>query len=147
MWWSIHNLNAWGKHQRGNFATPAEFPPLPLPAQPEEPLSRRGGLKRPMTTDKPFRRLPLRDLLTDAEKRARDLGENMANNWILRLNDLKELSRPIRKRSHYPTMLALLNSFQKAEQIHQETEKLFDYLRQELESIREHAQREKSSRL
>jgi hypothetical protein len=100
-----------------------------------------------MITDKPFRRLTLRDLLTDAEKRARDLAENMANNWIVRLNDLKELSRPVRKRSHYPTMMALLNSFQKAEQTHQETEKLFDYLRQELEAIREHAHREKSSRL
>jgi hypothetical protein len=97
--------------------------------------------------EKSFRRLPLRDLMTDAEKRARDLAERMNIGWIAGITDLKELSRPLRKRSHYPTMLALINSFQKADQAHQEIEKLIDYLTQELDEIREHARREKATRL
>jgi hypothetical protein len=97
--------------------------------------------------EKPFRRLPLRDLMTDAEKRVRDLGERMNISWLAGIADLKDLSRPLRKRSHYPTMLALINSYQKAEQAYQEIEKLFENLTQELELIREHARREKSTRI
>jgi hypothetical protein len=100
-----------------------------------------------MIHDKSFRRLPLRDLMTDAEKRARDLAEQIGTTWLLRLTDLRELSRPLRKRSHYPTMLALINSYQKADQAHQEIEKLLDYLSHQLEEIREHALRERIARL
>jgi uncharacterized protein YydD (DUF2326 family) len=100
-----------------------------------------------MLTEKSFRRLPLRDLLTDSEKRARDLAEHMNTTWIVRITDLRELSRPLRKRSHFPTLLALLNAYQKANETHQETEKLLDYLTQELEEIRNHAVREKANRL
>jgi hypothetical protein len=99
-----------------------------------------------MLTEKSFRRLPLRDLLTDAEKRARDLAEHMNTTWILRITDLRELSRPVRKRSHFPTVLALMNAYQKLDQTHQDTEKLLEYLSQELDEIRNHALREKANR-
>jgi hypothetical protein len=99
-----------------------------------------------MQTEKSFRRLPLRDLLTDAEKRARDLAEHLHVTWLARVTDLKELSRPLRRRSHYPTVLALANSVEKLDQTHAETLRLMDHLSQELEEIREHARREQLSR-
>jgi hypothetical protein len=100
-----------------------------------------------MITDKSFRRLPLRDLLTDAEKRTRDLADHFTAVWMARLADLRDLSRPVRKRSHYPTLLALRNSLEKVTSLSEESQRLIDYLNQELEEIREHARRERVSRL
>jgi hypothetical protein len=99
-----------------------------------------------MLTEKSFRRLPLRELLTDAEKRTRDLAEHVHVTWLARVSDMRELSRPVRKRSHFPTLLALLNALQKLEETHDETLRMMDYLSQELDEIREHARREKLSR-
>ena len=95
-----------------------------------------------MISEKSFRRLPLRDLMTDAEKRGRDLVEHFTVSWIARVADLRDLSRPIRKRSHYPTLLALKNSVQKTVETNEETRQHIDYLMQELTEILEHARRE-----
>jgi C4-dicarboxylate-specific signal transduction histidine kinase len=99
-----------------------------------------------MPVEKTYRRLPLRDLLTDAEKRCRDLGEHFHVTWLARAVDLHDLSRPLRRRSHYPTLLALLNALQKLLQTSDETEALVEYLNRELEEIREHARRERINR-
>jgi cell division protein FtsB len=99
-----------------------------------------------MISDRPFRRLPLRDLMTDAEKRTRDLIEHFTVTWLARLADLRDLSRPIRKRSHYPTLLALQNALQKTIQTNEETRRQIDFLSQELNEILEHARREKLAR-
>jgi hypothetical protein len=95
-----------------------------------------------MISEKSFRRLPLRDLMTDAEKRARDLVEHFTVTWIARVSDLRDLSRPIRKRSHYPALLALQNAVQKTIETNEETRHLVEYLMQELAEILEHARRE-----
>lgn len=99
-----------------------------------------------MITERSFRRLPLRDLMTDAEKRVRDLVEHFTVTWLARAADLRDLSRPIRKRSHYPTLLALQNCLQRTIQSNQETRLLIDYLTQELAEIRDHARREQLAR-
>jgi hypothetical protein len=99
-----------------------------------------------MTPDRPYRRLPLRDLMTDAEKRNRDLAEHLHVTWIGRASDLRDLSRPVRRKSHYPTLQALHNALNKLLETSVETEKLLEYLGTELEEIREHARREKASR-
>lgn len=99
-----------------------------------------------MITERSFRRLPLRDLLTDAEKRVRDLHEHFHVTWLARVSDLRDLSRPIRKRSHYPTMHALQNALQNTIESHAETNQLIDYLIQELNEILDHARREQLSR-
>ncbi|HWG41724.1 MAG TPA: hypothetical protein VN688_02985 [Gemmataceae bacterium] len=93
-----------------------------------------------------FRRLPLRDLMTDAEKRARDLVEHFTVTWLARVADLGDLSRPIRKRSHYPTLSALQNALQKTVQINDETRQMIAHLTQELNEILEHARREQLAR-
>ncbi len=95
-----------------------------------------------MITERSFRRLPLRDLLTDAEKRIRDLVEHFNVTWLARFADVRDLSRPIRKRSHYPTLNALQNALQKAIDTNADTRQIIDYLVQELSEILEHARRE-----
>ena len=99
-----------------------------------------------MPAERTYRRLPLRDLLTDAEKRARDLAEHFHVTWLARAVDLHDLSRPLRRRSHYPTLLALLNALQKVLQTSDETEVLVEHLNRELEEIRDHARRERLNR-
>jgi C4-dicarboxylate-specific signal transduction histidine kinase len=99
-----------------------------------------------MLTDKPTRRLPLRDLLTDTEKRTRDLVEQMTSSWLARVSDLRDLSRPLRKRSHYPTFLALQNAIQKMVQNSEETDAMIAVLMHQLEEISEHARRERLNR-
>lgn len=99
-----------------------------------------------MISERSFRRLPLRDLLTDADKRARDLIEHFTVTWLARVADLRDLSRPIRKRSHYPTLLALQNALNKTIQTNEETRAIIDHLNQELTEILEHARREQLSR-
>lgn len=93
-----------------------------------------------------FRRLPLRDLMTDAEKRVRDLHEHFNVTWLARVADLHDLSRPVRKRSHYPTLYALQNALMKTVEINDETRKLIEYLIEELNEIRQHARREQMTR-
>jgi hypothetical protein len=99
-----------------------------------------------MPAERTYRRLPLRDLLTDAEKRSRDLAEHFHVTWLARAVDLHDLSRPLRRRSHYPTLLALLNALQKLLQTSDETEVLVEHLNRELEEIRDHARRERINR-
>jgi hypothetical protein len=94
----------------------------------------------------PVRRLPLRELMTDAEKRARDLAEHFYTTWVARAVDLRDLSRPVRRKSHYPTMQALLNSLTKVIQTTDEADVMLDHLMTELEDIHEHAKRERFAR-
>ena len=99
-----------------------------------------------MTADKPYRRLPLRELLTDAEKRTRDLSEEIGAHLMARAADLRELSRPVRRRSHYPTLLALVNAMEQLFESQEETEEMADYLLRQLDEIHEHAKRERYGR-
>ena len=99
-----------------------------------------------MAAEKPYRRLPLRELLSEAQKRTRDLADQVGAHLLARANDLRELSRPVRTRSNYPTLLALSNSMQKFLEAHEEAEQMAEYLLRQLEEIREHAKRERLNR-
>jgi hypothetical protein len=96
--------------------------------------------------DKLYRRLPLRDLMTDAEKRARDLVDHFTTGWFAHATDLRDLSRPVRRKSHYPTLSALLNSVNKIVAASREADEMLAYLGRQLEEIREHARRERLNR-
>ena len=65
-----------------------------------------------MTTNpnKPVKRMTLRQLLTHSEKCARDLIELVHTGFLGKVGDFRDLSRPVRRRSHYPSMIALQNS-------------------------------------
>lgn len=99
-----------------------------------------------MPNNSPSRRLPLRDLLTDVEKRSRDLVEHMHSDWMGQAGELRDLSRPVRKRSHYPTLLSLLNCLNHLIETSEETEKIIARLTEQLEEIRVHTRRERFQR-
>ncbi|MFO0877311.1 MAG: hypothetical protein U0840_08035 [Gemmataceae bacterium] len=99
-----------------------------------------------MANEKPYRRLPLRDLVTDAEKRSRDLADHYGTTWINAAIDLRDLSRPLRRKSHYPTVMALHNAVLKLSRQTQESEELLQYLERQLSEIRDHARRERLNR-
>jgi len=99
-----------------------------------------------MAPERTYRRLPLRDLITEAEKRARDVADHIGSTWLARATDLRDLSRPVRRKSNYPSLLALQNALQRFVQITRETDALIDHLEQQSNDIRDHAKRERLNR-
>ena len=99
-----------------------------------------------MTTDRPQRRMTLRQLMTHSEKVVRDLIEHLNTVLLPREQDFRDLSRPVRRRSHYPTLMALHNALQKLHGAGEETNQLADYLLELLQEIRDHAKRERVNR-
>ena len=100
-----------------------------------------------MPVERPARRMTLRQLMTHAEKCTRDLIEHFQTTVLTRMTDFRDLSRPIRRRSHYPTLLALLNALKKLQEAGMETDALAGYLLEQMQDIREHAKRERVNRL
>jgi hypothetical protein len=96
--------------------------------------------------DRPQRRMTLRQLMTHSEKVVRDLIEHMNTVLLPREQDFRDLSRPVRRRSHYPTMVALHNALMKLHESGDETSEMADYLLELLSEIREHAKRDRINR-
>jgi hypothetical protein len=96
--------------------------------------------------EKPARRMTLRQLLIHSEKCSRDLIEQINATLMSRIADFRDLSRPVRRKSHYPTLIAVMNSLAKLEQANTEIQNLVEYLGDQLEEIREHARRERVNR-
>jgi hypothetical protein len=100
-----------------------------------------------MTQEISTRRLTLRQLLTHTDKCARDLQEQVFASLLTQLSDFRDLSRPVRRRSHYPTMVAVQNSLRKLLKTHEETVALTRQLEEYLREIRNHAKRELVNRI
>ena len=94
----------------------------------------------------PVRRMTLRQLMTHSEKCARDLVENLQATLLPRVSDFRDLSRPVRRKSHYPSLVALQNALNKLHATGDETKALAEYLEERLRDIREHARRERINR-
>ena len=90
--------------------------------------------------------MTLRQLLTHSEKCTRDLIEHAQATLLPRVTDFRDLNRPVRRRSHYPTLVAMVNSMHKVEQSCQETQTQANYLLERLQEIREHARKERINR-
>ena len=99
-----------------------------------------------MVIEKPTRRMTLRQQLTHAEKCTRDLIEHFQATMLPYLTDLRDLSRPVRRRSHYPAMVALINSLRRVHQAGNDTLEMLDYIHEQLQEIHEHARRERVRR-
>ncbi len=99
-----------------------------------------------MAGDKNVKRMTLRQLLTSAEKCSRDLAEQLQTTLLSRAADCRDLSRPVRRRSNYPTLVALVNSLTKFHQADEEIESLVDFLLEQMEAIRESARKERFHR-
>jgi hypothetical protein len=100
-----------------------------------------------MKLEKPAKRMTLRELLIHAEKCSRDLIEQFHGDVLPKVSDFRDLSRPVRRRSHYPALVALSNSLKQLEQAMEESLTMCDYLAEQLQSIRESARKEMMSRL
>lgn len=100
-----------------------------------------------MTFERPARRMTLRQLLTHSEKCSRDLMEHFQSTLLPRMTDFRDLSRPVRRKSSYPTMQALMNSLNKLQQSGEEVRTRAEYLEGILQEIRDHAKRERVNRL
>ena len=99
-----------------------------------------------MPPNKPARRMTLRQLLTNAEKCSHDLAEQIHSTMLSRIADCRELSRPVRRRSHYPTVIALVNALNKLQEANEEIDALVNFLMEHLQEIREHARRDRFNR-
>jgi hypothetical protein len=91
--------------------------------------------------------MTLRQLLTHAEKIARDLVEHFQANMLPNISDFRDLSRPVRRRSLYPTLMAVANALKKLSKAGTEAQEMAEYLNEQLQDIREHAQRERVNRM
>ena len=100
-----------------------------------------------MVIERPARRMTLRQQLTHAEKCSRDLIEHFQGSLLPSVSDVRDLSRPVRRRSHYPTMVSLSNAINKLQQGGVEVGKMLEYLQEQLQEIREHARRERVNRV
>jgi inhibitor of KinA sporulation pathway (predicted exonuclease) len=89
--------------------------------------------------------MTLRQQMTHVEKLTRDMIEHINSTYLADIADLRELSRPVRKKSHYPTLVAMANSLHKVNQTTAETSEFLDYLQEQLQEIRDHARRERAT--
>jgi hypothetical protein len=99
-----------------------------------------------MGGDKSVRRMTLRQLLSHSEKCSRDLIELVRTGLLSQICDFRELCRPVRRRSHYPSMIAMQNSLRKLQDAAKHTQEAAATLREHLETVNEHAHKEQTTR-
>lgn len=96
--------------------------------------------------EKSLRRLPLRQLLASSDKATRELAELVHTHLMPRVADFRDLTRPVRRKSHYPTMIAFVNGLRRLTQANEQLQAMIGALQEHLDAIREHAQRERLTR-
>lgn len=99
-----------------------------------------------MAIDKSRRRLPLRDLLTDAERRARAAIEVLNTQLLQRVADLRDLSRGQQRKKGPTSIIALLHAVDRVVAEANELTKPLEEQHAELEEIHETANRERFNR-
>lgn len=85
------------------------------------------------------KRMTLRELMMHAEKCTRDLIEHFQSNMLSYSADFRDLTRPVRRRSHYPTLMSLQNALRKLEEASVEGLVFCDYVMEQLQEIRKNA--------
>jgi len=95
-----------------------------------------------MGAEKPLRRMPLRQLLTHSEKVTRDLIEHLRATLGPCISEFRELSRPVRRRSSYPSMVTIRNGLKKLQQSSDEANEMVTYLMSRPEEIHNHGKRD-----
>jgi hypothetical protein len=100
-----------------------------------------------MALEKCVRRMTLRQQMTHAEKCTRAVIEAIHGSLMPHLADLRDLSRPVRRRSHYPTLMSISNALNKLQKDGGELFDDLEYLQEQLQEIWEHARRERVNRV
>lgn len=96
--------------------------------------------------EKPAKRMTLREQLVHAEKCCRDLIDHTNGELLANTAEFRDLTRPVRRKSHYPTRVALLNALEKLQESSQDAMTMCDFLLEELQSIAQIAHRELDNR-
>ncbi len=91
--------------------------------------------------------MTLRQLLTHAEKLTRDMIEHVQNTLLTQASEYRDLTRPVRRKSHYPKFIAVQNTLRKLLTAAEEANVMADLIREELQEIREHSRRERINRM
>lgn len=91
---------------------------------------------------KPTKRMTLRERITHAEKTCRDVIDHVNGELMAAHSEFRDLTRPVRRKSHYPTRLALQNALGKLQESADETIAGCDFLLEELQFIADSAMRE-----
>ncbi len=91
-------------------------------------------------------RMSLRQLLGQAEKLTREVGETALTQYQTKLNEVHDLSRPVRRKSSYPTVVSLLNSVHRLTLTSKDLLKTMALMEEFLGAIRELAQKERAAR-
>jgi hypothetical protein len=99
-----------------------------------------------MAVDQSFRRMTLRQLLTLAEKCSRDLQEQLKGALGPHISEFRDLSRPVRRRSHYPTLKSMRNSLTRLQDSEKEVTAMTEYILEQLKLIQEQARRDTENR-
>ncbi len=99
-----------------------------------------------MVLDQTFRRMTLRQLLTLSEKCSRDLQEQLKGALAPRIAEFRDLSRPVRRRSHYPTLKAMRNALNRLQATETEVTAMVEYLLEQLNLIQTQARRDVENR-
>jgi hypothetical protein len=91
--------------------------------------------------EKPKRRMTLQELLVHVEKYSHDFEEYMRINVHPCLGDLREMSRPKRKHSNYPTVIAVQNSVDNLRTTADEVRRMTDVMMEWFAQLDDHVQR------
>jgi hypothetical protein len=100
-----------------------------------------------MTDENAIRRMTMRQLLTHIEKTGRSVIDHLQTSMLAQISDLRELSRPVRRRSHYPTLMALQNALRKVLAAHQEVQALTKDLHHQFDDIKDRSNKDRIDRL
>lgn len=92
-------------------------------------------------------RVALNQLLGHTEKLTRELVDHLQNLLPAQLAEFRNLTRPVRRRSVFPTMRAIANSLAKLQQVmDEEAQEMFNLLDDNLHQIAEFAAQERGNR-
>ena len=81
-----------------------------------------------MANDRPIERHTLRELLSHAEKLAREVSELVQGQYLPKAGEFRELSRVRRDRTHYPTLHILDNAAGRLLEVRDRMKAVLDHL-------------------
>lgn len=99
-----------------------------------------------MIAERPIQRMTLREVLTHASKVTHDVVELANKTFQGRIDDLADVSRPTRRKSHYPAVGVLQNSVHRYAETSNELVKLLIFLEEHFQAIRDQVNRARSER-
>jgi hypothetical protein len=92
-------------------------------------------------------RMTLRDLLTHAEKRARDVTDVVHTQFMPKVTEFRDLARAGRKKSQYPTMHTIDNAVHRVELTLEELLKVMASVEANVSQIAERIRKERLDRI